>query len=97
VIWTLLLPMFFLFFSIEATDSVLLRAASWFPLWTPFLMMARLPSDPPLWELVGASALMIFTTVLVVWGAAAVFRQGALRQADADSVRRFFRLKKNSA
>lgn len=97
VIWMLLLPMFFLFFSIEATDSVLLRAASWFPLWTPFLMMARLPSDPPLWELAGASALMIFTTVLVVWGAAAVFRQGALRQADADSVRRFFRLKKKTA
>jgi ABC-2 type transport system permease protein len=97
VIWMLLLPMFFLFFSIEATDSVLLRAASWFPLWTPFLMMARLPSDPPLWELVGASALMIFTTMLVVWGAAAVFRQGALRQADADSVRRFFRLKKKTA
>ncbi|MGJ3232998.1 MAG: ABC transporter permease [Oceanicaulis sp.] len=97
VIWLLLLPMFFLVFSIEATDSVLLRAASWFPLWTPFLMMARLPSDPPLWELAGASGLMIVTTILVVWGAAAVFRQGALRQADADSVRRFFRLKKKSA
>ncbi|MEQ8404643.1 MAG: ABC transporter permease [Oceanicaulis sp.] len=97
VIWTLLLPMFFLVFSFEATDSVLLRAASWFPLWTPFLMMARLPTEPPLWELAGASGLMIVTTVLVVWGAAAVFRQGALRQADADSVRRFFRLKKKGA
>jgi len=97
VIWTLLLPMFFLVFSIEATDSVLLRAASWFPLWTPFLMMARLPSDPPLWELAGASGLMVVTTMFVVWGAAAVFRQGALRQADADSVRRFFRLKKKTA
>ncbi|MFW5660723.1 MAG: ABC transporter permease, partial [Oceanicaulis sp.] len=96
VIWTLLLPMFFLVFSIEATDSVLLRAASWFPLWTPFLMMARLPTDPPLWELAGASGLMIVTMVLVVWGAAAVFRQGALRQADADSVRRFLRLKKKA-
>mgnify|MGYP006294089073 CR=1 FL=1 len=37
---------------------------------------------------------MIVTMLIVVWGAAAVFRQGALRQADADSVRRFFRLKK---
>ena len=97
VIWTLLLPMFFLVFSIEATDSVLLRAASWFPLWTPFLMMARLPSDPPFWELAGASALMMVTMVIVVWAAAAVFRQGALRQADADSVRRFFRLGKKKA
>ncbi|XBQ16731.1 MAG: ABC transporter permease [Oceanicaulis sp.] len=92
VIWALMLPLLFLFFSIEASDSLFVRFASWFPLWTPFIMMARLPAEPPLWELAGASAIMIVTTLLVLWGAAAVFRQGALRQADADSVRKFFRL-----
>ena len=92
VIWTLMLPLLFLFFSLEASDSTVVRIASWVPLWTPFVMMARLPAEPPLWEVLGASALMIFTMVLVLWAAAAVFRQGALRQADADSVRRFFKL-----
>ena len=92
VIWTLMLPLLFLVFSLEASDSLLVRAASWVPLWTPFIMMARLPADPPLWEVLGASALMLATVVLVLWGAAAVFRQGALRQADADTVRRWFRL-----
>lgn len=92
VIWTLMLPLLFLFFSLEASDSMLVRAASWVPLWTPFVMMARLPADPPLWEVLGASALMLATMVLVLWGAAAVFRQGALRQADADTVRRWFKL-----
>ena len=97
VIWTLMLPLLFLFFSLEASDSTVVRIASWVPLWTPFVMMARLPADPPLWEVLGASAVMIFTTIVVLWGAAAVFRQGALRQADADSVRRFFRLGRKKA
>jgi len=92
VIWTLMLPLLFLVFSIEASDSTIVRAASWVPLWTPFIMMARLPADPPLWEVLGASTLMILTMLLVLWGAAAIFRQGALRQADADTVRRWFRL-----
>ncbi len=92
VIWTLMLPLLFLFFSLEASDSTVVRIASWVPVWTPFVMMARLPADPPLWEVLGAGALMVFTTVLVLWAAAAVFRQGALRQADADTVRRWFKL-----
>ena len=97
VIWTLMLPLLFLFFSLEASDSTVVRVASWVPLWTPFVMMARLPAEPPLWEVLGASALMIFTMVLVLWAAAAIFRQGALRQADADSVRRFFKLGRKKA
>lgn len=97
VIWTLMLPLLFLVFSLEASDSVLVRAASWVPLWTPFIMMARLPADPPLWEVLGASTLMIVTMLLVLWGAAAIFRQGALRQADADTVRRWFRLGRKKA
>ncbi len=92
VIWTLMLPLLFLFFSIEASDSSVVQIASWVPVWTPFVMMARLPTDPPLWEVLGAGALMVVTTILVLWAAAVVFRQGALRQADADTVRRLFRL-----
>jgi len=92
VIWMLILPILFLFFSLEASDSLVVRAASWVPLWTPFLMMARLPSDPPLWELLGSGALMLLTTALVLWGAGIVFRQGALGQANADSFKRWFRL-----
>jgi ABC-2 type transport system permease protein len=97
VIWTLMLPLLFLFFSLEASDSMVVRVASWVPLWTPFIMMARLPAEPPLWELLGAGTLMVVTTIVVLWAAAAVFRQGALRQADADSVRRFFKFGRKKA
>jgi len=92
VIWILIVPMVIMTFSVQAIDSIMVQIASWIPLWTPFVMMVRLPDDPPLWELVSASALMMATTVLVMWGASVIFRQGALRQADADSVRKWFRL-----
>lgn len=81
VIWILMLPMLIIVFSIDALDSMVIQIGSWVPLWTPFVMMARLPTDPPLWELLSACALMVATTLIVLWGAAAVFRQGALRQA----------------
>jgi ABC-2 type transport system permease protein len=55
-------------------------------------MMARLPTDPPFWELAAACALMVATTVIVLWGAAAVFRQGALGHANADSVRKLLKM-----
>ena len=92
VIWILMLPMLIIVFSIDALDSMVIQIGSWVPLWTPFVMMARLPTDPPLWELLSACALMVVTTLIVLWGAAAVFRQGALRQANADSVRKLLKM-----
>lgn len=93
VILMLMAPLLIITFSLQAMDSLVVQAVSWIPLWTPFIMMARLPTNPPLWEIIGTTTVMVFTTAFVLWGAAAVFRQGALSQADADSVRRFFRLK----
>jgi ABC-2 type transport system permease protein len=94
IILVLMAPLMILAFALQAMDSAVVQAASWIPLWTPFIMMARLPTEPPLWELLGTTALMLATMAAVVWAAAAVFRQGALGQADADSVKRMFSRKK---
>lgn len=93
VIWMLLLPMMFIAFSIQSTDSAFIQYASWVPLWTPFIMLVRLPNDVPTLEIVLACAAMIVTMFFVLWAASAIFRQGALGMADAETVRRFFRLK----
>jgi ABC-2 type transport system permease protein len=92
VILFLMVPVFIMFLSFEAQDSVAVRVASWVPFWTPFVMMGRLPTDPPAWELAATTAIMLVTSIVVIWAAAGVFRQGALNQADADSVKRFFRI-----
>ncbi|PWE18656.1 ABC transporter permease [Marinicauda salina] len=94
IILVLMAPLLILVFAIEAMDSAIVQAASWFPLWTPFIMMARLPSEPPLWEVAGAIGLMVATMAATLWGSSAIFRRGALNMADAESVKRFFSFKK---
>ena len=60
-------------------------------------MMARLPADPPLFEIIATTGLMIVTAGLVIWGAGAVFRMGAMGRANADSVKRWMRFQKQEA
>ncbi|MEO1038627.1 MAG: ABC transporter permease [Pseudomonadota bacterium] len=97
VILFLMAPMLILAVSFTSMDSAFVQFASWVPVWTPFLMMARLPYEPGLTEILATSALMLVTMVAVLWGAAAVFRQGALSQANVDSVKRFFQRKKRKS
>lgn len=94
LILVLMLPLMILVFAMRSIDSVAVQIVSWVPIWTPFIMIARLPSEPPLWEIAGTSAVMIVTLILVLWGAAAVFQQGALGHANADSVKHIFSRKK---
>lgn len=94
VILVLMVPILILVFAMRSIDSVAVQIASWVPIWTPFIMIARLPTDPPLWEIAGTTGLMVLTMVLVIWGASSVFQQGALGHANADSVKRIFSRKK---
>lgn len=94
LILVLMLPLMILVFAMRSIDSVAVQIVSWIPIWTPFIMIARLPSEPPLWEIAGTTAVMLATLVLVLWGAASVFQQGALGHANADSVKRVFSRKK---
>lgn len=84
----LMIPMGFLVFAFQNLDSPLLTAASWIPLFTPFLMIARLPADPPMWEIIGTSALLVGTLAAILFAAAFVFRLGALGQVDVNSLKR---------
>lgn len=84
----LMIPMGFLVFAFQNLDSPLLAVASWIPIFTPFLMIARLPADPPMWEILGTSALLLGTLVAILFAAAFVFRLGALGQVDVNSLKR---------
>ena len=63
---------------IENPDSPILVWASWFPLSAPFASIIRIPTDPPLWELVLSAVLVFISSVLVVWVAGRMFRYGVL-------------------
>lgn len=63
---------------LNSPDSPLLIFASWFPLSAPFASLMRLPSDPPLWELVVSAGFLALLSVIVIWLAGKMFRYGVL-------------------
>ncbi|MFN3912383.1 ABC transporter permease [Hyphomonas sp.] len=77
----LMLPMFAIFIAFQDPGSPIIDYASWFPLFTPFLLILRIPQDPPLWEILAQMVLMAITTALIVWGATKVYRAGAVHGA----------------
>ncbi|WP_421788957.1 ABC transporter permease [Hyphobacterium sp.] len=94
MILIMMVPFIIIMVTLENPDSPFLQVASWVPIWTPFLMLSRLQTDPGLFELVGTSVLMIATAVLIIGLASLIFRQGALGRANASSVKKLFSRKK---
>lgn len=97
MIFLMMVPMLSLTVAISDPQSPALSILSWVPLFTPYMMMARLPTDPPLWQILGTSALMIATTLVVIGLATRIFRQGAMHQAGADYFRQWFKRRFNRA
>ena len=77
----LMLPMFAIIIAFQDPGSPIVDAASWFPLFTPFLLILRIPHDPPLLEVLAQMAMMLGVTLLAVWGATKVYRAGAVHGA----------------
>ncbi len=71
-------PLLFMIQSIAHPEAPLLRLLTWIPLFTPFLMAARVANDPPLWEVLGTGAMMLGVTGLELWVAIPAFKTGAL-------------------
>ncbi|MBN8551967.1 MAG: ABC transporter permease [Caulobacterales bacterium] len=84
IMMVLVIPIFVLQIAMRDPDLAIVRSLSWVPFFTPFLMSARAPSGPPLYELAGTLAVMVAFTVLVVWLAAKAFRAGALSTTKLD-------------
>ncbi|MGQ2990112.1 MAG: ABC transporter permease [Brevundimonas sp.] len=78
IMMILVVPMLTLSMALQTPDAPVVKILSWIPLFTPFLMMARMPSDPPLIESIGALVTMFAFAGLMVWVAGRAFRAGAL-------------------
>ena len=80
----LFVPIFVMQLAIRNPDVSLIKALSWVPFFTPFLMTARAPSDPPIIEIAGTMEVMVLTAAIMVWLAGKAFRAGALSNAKLD-------------
>ncbi|RKR03663.1 MULTISPECIES: ABC transporter permease [Maricaulis] len=88
----MMVPIILIMMALNAPDNPIVAIASWVPLWTPFIMLARLPHDVGLIDIVGTTAAMIAFAVFVIWGSGVLFRMGSLNQANQDTVKGWFRI-----
>lgn len=78
IMMVLVIPMLTMQMAIMSPDAPAIRIMSWIPFFTPFLMIARMPSDPPMIEVAGSMAGMFIFALIMVLIAGRAFRAGAL-------------------
>jgi ABC-2 type transport system permease protein len=78
IMMVLVVPIMIMTMTLKSPDAPLIQILSWVPFFTPFLMMARLHSNVPVIELVGAMGGMFAFALLMVWVSGRAFRAGAL-------------------
>jgi len=76
----LIVPMFLLVPITKDPEGTIAVVMSWFPFFTPFVMMNRLAASPSPegWEIAGTIAWLAISVVIVMWAAGRVFRVGIL-------------------
>lgn len=80
VTFLLMLPMLLIGPALDNPNAPIIEAASWFPLFTPFLMVMRAPAGLSEAELAGMCALMAATIAVLLYLATRVFRAGVVNQ-----------------
>jgi ABC-2 type transport system permease protein len=71
-------PLLFMSQAVTHPNAPILAALTWIPLFTPFMMAARVASDPPAWEIAATALLMFGVTAAELWVAIPAFKTGAL-------------------
>lgn len=88
----LMLPLPFLTMVIQDPNGIVARVLTFIPLYTPYAIMLRIPAQPPVWEIVAASALLLITVSYVVFTMGKIYRRGVLSSGAAPSWKLFFGL-----
>lgn len=83
-----------LFIMISVINDPTSNLAYWFsfiPLTSPIVMMARIPYEVPLWEIIVSLILLYATFAAAVWGAAKIYRVGILMHGKKPSLKELWR------
>lgn len=87
---TLMAPLAMLAFAVADAESALIEIMAWVPFFTPFLLILRMPTEPPLWEVLAQLGMMALTTYIILQLATRVYRAGAVHGAGVNEVMAFF-------
>lgn len=87
---TLMAPLAMLAFAVQDAESALIEIMAWVPFFTPFLLILRMPTEPPVWEVLSQLGMMALTTFIILQLATRVYRAGAVHGAGVNDVLAFF-------
>lgn len=90
------IPIAMMAFVVMDPNNTIVRVMSWFPLFTPYLMMNRAAANPPLIDVVGTTILLLLSIVFVLWLSGRVFRLGVLRTGQPPRLMELLRLLRRS-
>ena len=76
----LAMPMMLIGPALDNPNAPIIAAASWVPLFTPFLLLIRAPTGLPWIEIAGQGALMLLAVIIVLALASRVFKAGVVDQ-----------------
>lgn len=91
-----IIPLATMFFIVLDPNNTLVRIMSWFPLFTPYVMMNRAAANPPLVDVVGTTIVLIASIALVLWMSGKIFKHGVLRTGQPPKIVELFRLFRSS-
>lgn len=79
LVFLLMLPFFLIMPMLEDPNGPIATTVGWVPLYTPFVMMVRLSTNPSWVEVVMSGLVTLAFSLLVVWAMARLFRNAVLR------------------
>ena len=87
----IMLPNLFIAAILNAPNGTLATAASYFPIYTPYIMLMRVGSHPPAFDLVATALLSVAVAAVLVWNAGQTFARHALTTEKPPALKRLFR------
>jgi len=86
-------PLPFMIMVFQEPNGIIATVLTWIPIYTPYALMMRAAADPPMWEIIGATALMLGFAFFLMRTMGRIFRQ-AILQASPPKMREVWRLAK---
>lgn len=84
-------PLPFMIMVFQNPNGFVASVLTWIPIYTPYAVMMRAAADPPLWEVAGATALMLAFAILLMRFMGRIFRN-AILQSSPPKAREVWRL-----
>ncbi|MBB4659728.1 ABC transporter permease [Parvularcula dongshanensis] len=93
----LILPLPFLQQVVQDPNGLVARILTWIPIYTPYAVMMRINQGLPLWELLGATLLLVAFTGVILFFMGRIYRNGVLSSGGAPKLKDAVRLASTSA